>query len=195
MAVGSWHLCIDYKQLNQLTINDKFPIPVIEELLNELGQASFFSKLDLTFKIAFRTYEGHYEFMVMPFGVTNAPSSFQSLMNSVCKKLLRILVLGLVIISQTLKRGFATSKGELVICKEKQMQFWHHTNCISGTYYCCRIIKGVLNWTTPTSIKELRGFLGLLGYYKRFIKGYGVLAGLLIALLKKEAIWQWDDQL
>jgi hypothetical protein len=95
---GSWRFCVDYRKLNDMTIKNRFPMPLVEEILDELAGTKFFTSLDMTsgyhhfrtgaedeFKTAFKTHHGHYQFRVMPFGLTNAPASFQCAMNWYCR--------------------------------------------------------------------------------------------------------------
>ncbi|GAU37061.1 hypothetical protein TSUD_274220 [Trifolium subterraneum] len=187
---SSWRMCIDYRALNKATIPDKFPIPVIEELLDELHGSKFFSKLDLKsgyhqvrvkeediHKTTFRTHEGHYEFMVMPFGLMNAPSTFQSLMNEVFRPFSRTFVL-------------VFFDDILVFSKDWQTNMEHLEG--DGVAVDPNKVMRVTNWPVPKNVKGVRGFLGLTGYYRKFIKDYGKIARTLTELTKKDA-FTWNE--
>jgi hypothetical protein len=189
----------------------------MEELLDELHGARFFTKLDLRSgyrqvrmhaddveKTTFRTHEGHFEFLVMPFGLTNVPTTFQSLMNTVLRPFLRKFVLvffdDILIYSLSWSSHLQHLNTVLSALREHQLRL-KCTKCSfaqSSVAYLGHVISAegvamdrdkidtVTTWPQPHSVRGLRRFLGLAGYYRRFIKDYGAIAVPLTQLLMKE---------
>ena len=213
----------DYRVPNKYTIKDKFPVPFIDDLLDELNGAMYITKLDLRSsyhqiwikeedicKTTFQTHEGHYEFLVMPFSLTNAPSTFQSLMNSIFKKFLRKFVLvffdDILIYIKTWEENLQHVDQELKLLEDhqlyakpskcafglKEVEYLKHIVSHEGLKLEPKKIKTIMKWLISKIIKKFRGLLGLIGYYRRFLKNYGHITSPLTSLLKKNS-FQWNE--
>jgi hypothetical protein len=221
---STWRFCIDYHKLNQQTVKDKFPIPVVNELLDELRGVRFFTKLDLRSgyhqvcmhlddidKTVFHTHRGHFEFWVMPFGFTNATSTFQSLMNDVSCPFIHKFVLvffnDILVFSrswsehlQHMKQVFQALRDHKLALKHSKCSFSADTVAYLGhiiskadVFMDLAKVEAIEAWFSPRSLRALQGFLGLTGYYHKFITGYDMVATPLTTLLKREA-FQWMDE-
>ncbi|KAJ0890052.1 putative nucleotidyltransferase, Ribonuclease H [Helianthus annuus] len=222
---GSMRMCIDYRELNKVTIKNRYPLPRIADLFDQLQGARFFSKIDLRSgyhqlkvqeedipKTAFRTRYGHYEFTVMPFGLTNAPAAFMDMMNRICKSYLDkfiIVFIDDILIYSKSKEEHAKHLHLLLslLRKEKlyakfskcefwleQVQFLGHLVNHEGIHVDPTKIEAITKWKTPESPTEVRSFLGLVGYYRRFIQNFSRIAIPLTKLTCKSVKFEWGPK-
>ncbi|GJW73046.1 putative reverse transcriptase domain-containing protein [Tanacetum coccineum] len=204
---GSFRMCIDYRELNKLTVKNRYPLPRIDDLFDQLQGSSIYSKIDLRSgyhqlrvreedipKTAFRTRYGHYEFQVMSFGLTNAPAVFMDLMNRVCKpyldKFVIVFIDDILIYSKSkkeheehLRQILKLLKKEELYAKFSKCEFWISRVQFLGHVIDCRgihvdpaKIESIKDWASPKTPTEIRQFLGLAGYYRRFIEGFSKIA-------------------
>jgi hypothetical protein len=223
---GSLRLCTDFRLLNESTIKDKFPLPRIEEILDMVGNAKVFSKLDLLSgyfqvrieekdvpKTAFSTTTGHFEWVVMPFGLSNAPATFQRFMNQILQPVLgkfaMVYLDDIVIYSNSVKEHNEhirtvleiLRKNRLIAKKSKCSFFFKQISFLGFVIGNGKVltdpekVKKVKDWPTPTSIKDCQSFLGLTGFYRRFIKGYSKITAPMMDYITKKDVWGKTQQL
>ncbi|KAL0549546.1 hypothetical protein IC582_014031 [Cucumis melo] len=220
---GSMRLCIDYRELNKVTVKNRYPLPRIDDLFDQLQGATVFSKIDLRSgyhqlrikdedvpKTAFRSRYGHYEFIVMSFGLTNAPTVFMDLMNRVFREFLDTFVIvfidDILIYSKTeaeheehLRMVLQTLRDNKLYAKFSKCEFWlkqvsflGHVVSKAGVSVDPAKIEAVTGWTRPSTVSEVRSFLGLAGYYRRFVENFSRIATPLTQLTRKGAPFVWS---
>ncbi|KAL0561646.1 hypothetical protein IC582_002086 [Cucumis melo] len=199
---GSMRLCIDYRELNKVTVKNRYPLPRIDDLFDQLQGATVLSKIDLrsgyhqlrikdgdVSKTAFHSRYGHYEFIVMSFGLTNAPAVFMDLMNRVFREFLDTFVI--VFIDDILIYSKTEAEHEEHLCIVLQTL---RDNKLYAKFLKCEfwLKQAVTGWTRPSTVSEVRSFLGLAGYYRRFVENFSRIATPLTQLTKKGAPFVWS---
>ncbi len=219
---GSLRMCIDYRELNQQTKINRYPLPNIQDLFDLIGKAKYYTKLDLksgyhqirmskgSIEITgFCTPYGHYEWLVMPFGLSNAPSTFQFIMNDILKEYLNVFVVvyldDILIFSETevdhinhvklvldvLKKNDFTLAKNKCIWMKNEIEYLGHVIGNGEVKPNNEKIKIIESWKTPQNAKDVQKFIGFLNYYSKYIKNFAHTAKPLFSLLKKDRKFEW----
>lgn len=222
---GSWRFCVDYRKLNAITQKDAYPLPRIDDTMDTLSGSQWFSTLDLRSgywqvevseedrqKTAFTTHEGLFEFKVMPFGLCNAPATFQRLMDlllaglqwSQCLVYLDDIIVpgrsfhehlaNLAAVLQRIKgAGLRLKPSKCVLCQET-VSYLGHILSRSGVATDPEKTAKVASWPTPNSVQEVQQFLGLASYYRRFVKKFAEIAKPLYRLTERGRQFSWTNE-
>ena len=221
---GTPRVCVDYRALNEITVKNKYPLPLMDELFDRVQGAKYFSSIDLRDgfyqillreedrqKTAFRTRFGSYEYTVLPMGLCNAPSTFMQLMNDTFRDLLDKSVLSflddILIFSKTREEHLRHIRevlerlrakklyGKLSKCEfmRSEVGFLGHRIGADGLCVSPDKVDAVKSWPTPRNVHDVRSFLGLAGFYRRFVKDFSKIALPMTELTHDKAPWQWGE--
>src|SRR6202021_2579006 len=221
---GSLRLCVDYRGINNITVKNRYPLPLASELIDRIGNSKYFTTLDLRdgyhllrmapgeeWKTAFRCRYGLFEYTVMPFGLCNAPGAFQHFTNDAFRDYLdsfvEIYLDDILIHSETLEEHKEHVRLVLERLREKglyakpqkcqfmspEVRFLGYLLSADGIGPEPERITAVTEWPTPTSAHDIRRFLGLANFYRKFIEKYSEIAAPMTALLRKDVPFVWDD--
>lgn len=222
---GGLRLCVDYRALNNVTVKNKYPLPRMDELFDRVQGAKYFSRIDLISgfyqirvaehdieKTAFRTRYGHYEYLVLPMGLTNAPATFMHLMNETFRDYLDDFVLAFLddvliysnsleeherhvrLVLERLRQAKLYAKPSKCEFFKREVDFLGHRIGADGLKVMEDKVTAICQWPTPKKVSDVRSFLGLAGFYRKFIKDFSRVAAPLTALTKDDAAWEWKSE-
>uniref|UniRef100_A0A8C5M117 Gypsy retrotransposon integrase-like protein 1 n=1 Tax=Leptobrachium leishanense TaxID=445787 RepID=A0A8C5M117_9ANUR len=222
---GGLRPCVDYRELNDITIKNRYPLPLIPELMERLQDATIFTKLDLRgaynlvriqsgheWKTAFRSRYGHYEYLVMPYGLCNAPATFQHFINDVFKDLLDqyvVVYLDDILVYSKSTADHRVHMKEVLSRLRKHLLYVKTEKCIFDAQTISFLgfilspghvtmdpekVTAITTWPIPTSKKEIQRFLGFSSFYRRFIRDFSKLARPLTRLTSNKTKFYWSDQ-
>lgn len=217
-------VCVDYRRLNEMSIKDRYPLPSTDMLLDHLNGTVIHTKIDLRWayhririaegdewKTAFRTRYGLFEWLVMPFRLSNAPAVFQRLLQDVLREYLDVFVIvyidNILIYSEDESLHAGHVLQVLKRLRENSL-YAKLSKCDFSVKYCeylvfkiypdgitmdSRKVDTVLTWPAPTNVRGVRGFLGFANLYRRFIQDYSTIAAPIYQLLKKDKVYEWTE--
>ena len=222
---GTPRVVVDYRALNEMTVKNKYPLPLMDELFDRVHGAKFFTKIDLRTgfhqirvadadieKTAFRTRYGSFEYLVLPMGLCNAPGTFMQLMNDTFRDLLDKTVLvfldDILIFSRTkeehekhVREVFERLRAQKLYAKRSKCEFFRdeveflgHRIGANGLSVSQDKISAVRDWPAPKNVSEVRSFLGLAGFYRRFVKDFSKVALPITELTKEKTPWEWGPK-
>jgi hypothetical protein len=216
-------MCIDYRAVNKQTVKNRYPLPKIDQLLDTLQGSKCFSSLDLHSgyhqirlhpddvpKTAFSTPTGHYEYLVLPMGLSNAPSTYQAVMNNVFRDMLgkHVLIylddimvysrtpeeheLHLKMVLERLREHNLQAKASKCEFYQANIKFLGHVVGVDGIQVDPSKIVAIHDWPVPKTVSDVRSFLGLANYFRKFVQGFSNLARPLALLTRNDRLWSWD---